>query len=120
MPTFEYDAVRTRQTPESEWLMTLSAPATEIDLWAGIPQKQRQGGKETLGFQRDENKGRINSLLKFYANAHNIIQNPLLCAIRENVAGKVTFTKTANGLEPMTEIGTIKIEVESLDSLSLR
>ena len=78
MPSFEYDAIRTRQTPESEWLIMLSAPATEIDAWAGIPQKQRQGAEETLGFQRDENPARITALKEFYADAHNIIQNPLL------------------------------------------
>jgi hypothetical protein len=120
MAFFEYDAVRTRQTPNSEWLITLSAPATEIDIWAGIPQKQRQGGEETLGFQRDESTARIAALKEFYADAHNIIQNPLLCAIRENVAGKVSFTKTADGLEPLTEIGRVKIEVEDLDALSLK
>ena len=120
MAHFQYDAVRTRQTPESEWLVTLSAPAAEIDIWAGIPQKQRQGSEETLGFQRDENKGRIEALRDFYADSHNIIQNPLLCAIRENVAGKVTFTKTANGLESLTEIGKVQIDVEDLDSLPLK
>ncbi len=120
MVSFEYDAIRTRQTPESEWLLMLSAPATEINVWAGIPQKQRQGGEETLGFQRDENTARIASLKEFYADAHNIIQNPLLCAIREKVAGKVSFTKTADGLEPLMEIGKVKIEVEDLDALSLK
>jgi hypothetical protein len=120
MVSFEYDAIRTRQTPESEWLLMLSAPATEIDVWAGIPQKQRQSGEETLGFQRDENTARITSLKEFYADAHNIIQNPLLCAIREKVAGKVSYTKTADGLEPLMEIGKVKIEVEDLDALSLK
>ena len=36
MPIFRYSAIRTRQTPESEWLISLSAPAVEIDSWAGV------------------------------------------------------------------------------------
>ena len=61
MTSLRYSAIRTRQTPASEWLISLSAPATDIERWAGIPQKQQKGGEETLGFQRDENEtGRRN------------------------------------------------------------
>src|SRR5690348_10130285 len=97
MTPLRYSAIRTRQTPSSEWLISLSAPATDIEQWAGIPQKQQKGGEETLGFQRDENEARIAALKEFYNDPKNIIQNPLLCAIRDNSASRVVFTKVADG-----------------------
>lgn len=98
----------------------MSAPATEIEQWAGIPQKQKKGGEETIGFQRDENESRIAALKDFYNDPKNIIQNPLLCAIRDSSAGRVVFTKTADGDSPSTEIGFVEITVEDLDTLTLR
>ena len=120
MTLLRYSAIRTRQTPDSEWLISLSAPATDIERWAGIPQKQQKGGEETMGFQRDENETRIAALKEFYNDPKNIIQNPLLCAIRDSSATQVIFRKTAEGDSPLVEVGHLEIKVEDLDSLPLQ
>jgi len=68
-----------------------SAPAIEVERWAGIPQKKRLGESETTGFQRELDDSRLVSLSKFYSDPKNVIQNPLLLALRKSVYGSVRF-----------------------------
>ena len=111
-----YPAVRIRQTPESADLVLFAAPASDIDDWAGIPQRERLGSDETVGFQREENVKRLEDLKAFYGNPENIIQNPLLCASR--VGTPVTFNADANEDDSIVA-GKLEIEWEDLRSLSL-
>ncbi|MGB8700575.1 MAG: hypothetical protein WCD18_14255, partial [Thermosynechococcaceae cyanobacterium] len=116
-----YRAVRIRQTAAGGWLILFAAPATEIDTWAGIPQKKEIGGtQETTGFQREEDTKRIKELVNFYSNDSNVIQNPLLCATRQTNQSVVQFDPDIN-IEHSTfaETGLLTIQSESLESLSL-
>jgi hypothetical protein len=116
-----YRAVRIRQTDAGGWLILFAAPATEIDTWAGIPQKKEIGGtQETTGFQREEDKKRIKELVNFYSNDSNVIQNPLLCATRQTNQGVVQFDPDINiEHSPFAETGLLTIQSEPLESLSL-
>lgn len=116
-----YRVVRIRQTDAGGWLILFAAPATEIDVWAGIPQKKEIGGtQETTGFQREEDKKRIKELVDFYSNDSNVIQNPLLCATRQTNQGAIQFEPDA-GIEqsPFAQTGVLKIQSERLGELSL-
>jgi hypothetical protein len=121
LESVSYRAVRIRQTAAGGWLILFAAPATEIDTWAGIPQKKEIGGtQETTGFQREEDKKRIKELVNFYSNDSNIIQNPLLCATRQTNQGVVQFDRDSN-IEHSTfaETGILTIQSEPLELLSL-
>lgn len=121
MSKFEYKAVRIRQTETGDYLVLFAAPATQIDLWVGIPQKKQLADQgETTGFQREENPTRIKELKKFYQNEKNIIQNPLLCARRGSKVGTVTFELAEQTTEnEYIEHGIISIDVEPLENKSL-
>jgi hypothetical protein len=81
---FRYKALRVRQTKSDKRVVLFAALATEIDQWAGVPQKKRFGEEETVGFNEKKNPKRVESLREFCTNDENIIQNPLLCATRQN------------------------------------
>ena len=122
LESVSYRAVRIRQTDAGGWLILFAAPATEIDDWAGIPQKKAIGGgtQETTGFQREENEKRIKELVEFYSNDSNIIQNPLLCATRQTRPGAVEFEPDGNvEHSPFAQTGMLTIQSEPLESLSL-
>jgi hypothetical protein len=112
-----YPAVRVRQTPDAGELVLFAAPALEIDDWSGVPQRERLGADETVGFQREENSKRLNELISFFGDPHNVIQNPLLCASRD--ASKVSFTPADGDPTDDAEIGTVTIEWEDLRSFPL-
>lgn len=115
-----YRAVRIRQTDAGGWLILFAAPATEIDQWAGIPQKKEIGSQETTGFQREENEKRIKELVDFYSNDNNVIQNPLLCATRQTNQGVVQFqSDSAVEHSPFAQTGVLTIQVEPLEEMSL-
>ncbi|MFD7625400.1 hypothetical protein ACFV7Q_05020 [Streptomyces sp. NPDC059851] len=78
--TYEYPAYRTKQTPSGRPLVLFAARATEISDWVGVPQRSRLQNEQTIGFQRQENKGRIRELSSFYHDERNVVQNPLLAA----------------------------------------
>jgi hypothetical protein len=63
MPTARYSALRVEQTESSTPLIFFAAPATEIEAWSGIVQRQRVGRDETIGFQREENPKRVAELI---------------------------------------------------------
>ncbi|MBZ0235625.1 MAG: hypothetical protein K8M05_25065 [Deltaproteobacteria bacterium] len=125
MPTYSYRVVRIRQTDAGNWLILFGAPATDIDSWAGVPRKKEQSEQsdedtaETTGFQREINAGRLKSLLEFYRNPNNTIQNPLLCATRETSRGSVEFAADGGASGDRVETGTITITIEDLDSKPL-
>lgn len=88
---FEYPALLVRQRPDAPPLVLFSASAVEIDQWVGIPQKAKMLEGETLGFQRDSNTTRVEQIAQFYAEPRNVIHNPLLCAIRDDLGAEVSF-----------------------------
>lgn len=117
----EYRALRSTQADPAKKLVMFSAPAPEINLWAGIPQKKRFGtGEETAGFQREENQKRLKSLAEFYADRSNIIQNPLLCSIRDLKFASVKFVPDSDIDDDISEFGTLVIEFPEYEKLSLR
>jgi hypothetical protein len=118
---FKYKAVRIRQTNSGDWLVLFAASAIEIDMWAGVPQKKQIGTQETTGFQREESKKRISEIADFYRNEKNIIQNPLLCALRQSDGSEIKFENNEEGNSSSDAIqhGFLNIITESLEKLSL-
>lgn len=116
-----YSAVGIRQTATSDWLVMFGAPATEIYGWSGIPRKQQFEGHETTGFQRENNRPRINQIRAFFSNERNVLQNPLLCASRRTPGGSVEFIPEgdvpANGVTVVS--GRVVVRAESLEDFSL-
>ena len=119
MKKYEYRAVRVRQTPLGPWMVLFSAPATQINIWAGVPQKRQFGERETTGFQREVNDNRLKSLKSFYADPANVVQNPLLCASKTAAQGTTTFLPDANATDTYAQTGTLTIAVEELETWSL-
>jgi len=118
--TFEYRAIRIRQTSSGNWLILFSAPATEINSWAGIPQKKEIGSQETTGFQREEDPKRIKDLVEFYSNDKNVIQNPLLCASRQTTQEIIRFEPDLDiDQSDFSQTGTLIIQSELLEELRL-
>lgn len=113
-----YHAIRVKQSPTSPWLILFSAPAVDVVEWAGIPQKKAINGKETLGFQRDENLKRVASLNKFCADDKNTIQNPLLLASRAANRNLVRFVAD-KPTDAACRTGKIEFEFEDLQTLPL-
>jgi hypothetical protein len=116
-----YSAVGIRQTATSDWLVMFGAPATEIYRWSGIPRKQQVEGHETTGFQREDNKPRINQIRAFFSNERNVLQNPLLCASRVTPGGSVEFIPDIVAAAPGVGVvsGRVVIKAETLEELSL-
>jgi hypothetical protein len=119
--TFTYPALLVRQGSGAPPLVLFSASAVEIDEWVGIPRKKRIVDGETLGFQRDENPDRVEHIAKFYSEPHNVIHNPLLCAIRQNIGIDVSFTTLSGELneEIPAVSGTLTIKVKARVQQSL-
>lgn len=86
-----YACVRVKQTETSKDLLLFSASAAEIKDWVGIPQRLSFGVAETAGFQRTVSEAREDALRKFFSVPQNIIQNPLLCAIRQAPGVDITY-----------------------------
>lgn len=115
---FRYKAIRVQQTNSDKLLAMFSAPATEIDAWAGVPQKKRFGtGEETAGFQREINSKRLKDLRAFYVEQDNIIQNPLLCATRDIALSTVRFEPDAGAESADVSVGDIVIEIPNFAAL---
>lgn len=82
MQTKKYSAIRFKQAQEGDWVVFFSASAVEIEQWAGVPEKKNFDSVESTGFQRSFKDSRLESLLNFYSNGKNVLQNPILCAPR--------------------------------------
>ncbi len=116
---YRYKALRMKQTSSEKSVVFLAAPATDIDEWAGIPQKKRFGtGEETVGFQREENEKRIESVGEFCSNDENIIQNPLLCSTR-NIPVATSHFEANEGESGDTQEGILSISIPDYDAFSL-
>jgi len=120
--TYSYPAVQILQSGNAQPLVLLAAKATEIDQWAGIPQKLRvtvdEENTELLGFQRDDDPDRIDQIAHFYSNANNVLQNPLLCAVRKAVGQEVTFIPNDGVPVGNTLVGTLEISVTDRSKLN--
>ena len=115
-----YKALLTRQTTSNKTIALFSASSAEITQWAGVPQKRRLGqGEETAGFQREENPGRIRSLQEFYSNPENMIQNPLLCALRDDLGTQVSFQPEIQDDTDATQFGTLTIAFDDYSATPL-
>jgi len=121
--TISYAAIKIQQSDNSKPLVLFAAPATEINDWAGVPQKARISKDETLdaellGFQRDDDEDRIIKISKFYSDPRNVIQNPLLCAIRNKLGVSINFIPSTTDDTPVVD-GKITITCPDLSKLSL-
>ncbi len=118
MKSYAYSALAVRQTTSAKHVILFAAPATEIDRWAGIPQKKRFGTGESVGFQREENEKRVDSLGEFCANDDNIIQNPLLCATRRLSVASTRF-EPHEGQSGDSQQGTFVIQIPDYGQYSM-
>lgn len=116
---YRYPCILSKQTSSDKRLAQFVAPATDVDEWAGVPQKKRFGtGEETAGFQREENALRIKSLQDFFLNPENLIQNPLLCSLRNIQHSSVTFLPSCGSSEDApVQVGELVLEVEEFSHL---
>ncbi|MCF7994698.1 MAG: hypothetical protein K9L32_04715 [Chromatiaceae bacterium] len=116
---YKYPALLVRQSSSDKTIALFASPASEIDRWAGIPQKKRfVSGEESLGFQREENKRRIADLSTFFADQENLIQNPLLCATRIVEHASVSFDPIGEAVG-QCQPGTITISAPNYDTISM-
>jgi hypothetical protein len=119
---FFYPAVRVSQSKNAPPIIFFAAPCPEMAEWAGIPQKKRFGestDQETVGFQRQENKNRINELLQFYSEPKNVIQNPILCAARSLGATGVRFEALTDDSEGPVIHGKVVISVPDFSAMTM-
>lgn len=112
---FRYPCVRVKQEADSKDLLLFSASAVDIDRWVGIPQRLSLAGNETAGFQRTVSRNREAALRKFFSEERNVIQNPLLCAIRQAPGVRVTYSPT----EDDVSLGHVEIKFEKYAEFSL-
>lgn len=108
-----YPCVRVQQNSNSKELLIFSASAIDIDSWVGIPQRLTLSGAETAGFQRTVSRRREQALRKFFSEPNNVIQNPLLCAIRQSPGVQVTFEPSQT--DPF--LGHVVIEFEDYSQI---
>ncbi|MBB5871897.1 hypothetical protein F4553_005276 [Allocatelliglobosispora scoriae] len=86
MAEFRYQAYRMHQTDTGKPLVLFTAPATDIEQWAGVPQRRRLDDRETFGFQREVKDSRVDEIAAFFRNPRNVVQNPLLAAIQSETS----------------------------------
>lgn len=115
MVKFRYPCVRVKQAPQAKELLLFSASAIEIEAWVGIPQRLSLGGAETAGFQRTVSPTRELALRKFFADPDNVIQNPLLCAIRLDPGTEVSYVPS----EENESLGHVEIKFEDHSKLDM-
>src|SRR5262249_2154884 len=89
MPKFRYCAVEYRQVEGGPPVFLFGAPCHEVSGWAGIPRKEGKEGVQTVGFQRVKSGERLKKLKLFLGEQHNVIANPILCAVRSG--SRITF-----------------------------
>jgi hypothetical protein len=113
---FQYPCVQVQQSTSAKNILLFSASATEIDRWIGIPQRLNLSGAETAGFQRTVSPARETALRKFFAEPNNVIQNPLLCAVRQAPGIKVSYKP--GDADP--RLGVVTVELEDFESMTLQ
>lgn len=112
----QYRAVAFRQSANAPQVVLFAAPATDIDSWAGVPQRELLDGQETIGFQREDNTTRVNQLKRFLDDERNVVQNPILCAAR-NVSNVIFHAD--HGQEDGIITGTIEISEPDFSEYNL-
>lgn len=112
---FRYACVQVKQKSDSKDLLLFSASAVEIEEWIGIPQRLSLEGNETAGFQRTVSPSREAALRKFFSDERNVIQNPLLCAVRLAPGTQVTYFPT----DEESSIGHVEIKNEEYEKYTL-
>lgn len=117
MPKLSYPAVRYTNKNSGKSLVLFGASAVEINSWVGVPQKLKLGDEETAGFQRTVSPTRRTALEHFFSDPQNIMQNPLLCAIRKPEGVEVIFTPSSNSADQQT--GKLEINFPDLKNCSL-
>jgi hypothetical protein len=120
--TFYYEAVQVLQSDTAPPVIFFAAACTEMILWAGIPQKKKFGettNEETVGFQRQESKGRVNDLMQFYSDPSNVIQNPILCASRTMGELGVSFEPLSDQSMGGVSHGRVKILLPDFQSMTM-
>ena len=123
---YRYQCIQFQQTTSNQWPVQFAARATEIDKWAGVPQKWRfEFGREkvgeAVGFQRQESPERVEKLREFYDNPENIVQNPLLCSLREIAGSSVKFISVGDGLDDSpVQVGELLIEIPEFSQVSIK
>lgn len=110
---WRYPAVLSIQSTDGKPVALFAAGALDIATWAGVPQRRRLAGEETVGWQREENAGRLRELCAFFRDTRNVVQNPLLCASQDDVL--VRFEPIHEG----SRIGDVVIQRVDLDSVTL-
>lgn len=112
-----YPAVRISQGDGARPLVLFAAPAADINEWVGVPQKLKLGDDETTGFQRTVSPTRRAALEHFFGNPRNVMQNPLLCAIRQPLDVAVRFE--ASKQSGVLDCGQLVITKPDLKGASL-
>lgn len=120
MPSFSYPAIRFKQSPSGEDIILLSAPFFEILEWGGIPRKEEKAGTQTIGFQRADNKKRVEEIKKFLDNDSNVIANPILCAERDQDAFIFTPTDMSEDPNAGSSLGILEITVPDWSNYTLK
>ncbi|MEU4330414.1 hypothetical protein [Nonomuraea dietziae] len=116
---YRYPVYVLREALGSKPLLLFAASAAEIDEWAGVPQRRRLSGEETVGWQREESPTRLRELAKFFSDERNVVQNPLLCALQDKDA--VSF-EPIDGMENFGELvihPTVRTDLSLLEALEL-
>ncbi len=116
---FSYKAIVLKQVEGGKQLAFFAAPATDVELWGGVPQKKKfDSGEESAGFQREENQTRLKSISDFLKDPNNTIQNPLLCAIRNSPGSSFDFIPSDETAGTST-VGTVRIVIEDYKTMPL-
>lgn len=116
---FSYKAVCETDEFTLQRRVMFFATAVDIAQWSGIPQKMiigADGGAETVGFQRVENRSRVSEICRFYSERRNISNNPILCAVKSPDGKNVNFSAAEGGSR--TQHGFLEIQIEDLASKS--
>ncbi len=118
---YQYRCLWVRQTKSEKALALFAAPVTQVNRWAGVPQKKKfdSASNESVGFQREENSGRVKSLGDFCENDENIIQNPLLCATRKLPIAALRFVPDGDQHSADCKQGVLIIDVPDYQSMDL-
>ncbi|PMS10517.1 hypothetical protein FNF07_13180 [Trinickia caryophylli] len=121
MRRYRYPALMTVQGSGVKPLIVFSAPAAEIEAWAGVPQKKRFGvSQESVGFQREQNSKRIAALKKFFQDSENVVQNPLLCASRLSDPSQCKFIPASEPDGETNGFGFLEINVPDFATWSFQ
>lgn len=114
----EYRAIALRQLEGQPDVVLFAAKPHDLLTWCGIPQRERLDGRETVGFQREENPERLSQLSAFMSDARNVVQNPLLIAARDLT--KIKFVADDDRDSEPVRAGVLMVDGTGLSGLSMQ